>query len=110
VIGNDRYEHARPLANPANDATAMATLLRQLGFHVTFRADADLGSMRGALREFVDRLPAEPDPDAVALVYFAGHGVQIAGQNYLVPIDAKMTRDFEVPDETLAMDSLMRAL
>jgi len=110
VIGNDLYEHARPLANPGNDAVAMAVLLRRLGFHVTLRTDADLRRMREGLREFVDRLPSEPAPDSVALVYFAGHGVQIAGQNYLVPVDAKMARDFEVPDETLSMDAVMRAL
>ncbi|MAS93593.1 MAG: hypothetical protein CMO55_10410 [Verrucomicrobiales bacterium] len=110
VIGNDAYEHARPLANPCNDATAMAKLLRNLGFTVTFRTDADLKSMKGALREFVDGLPRERDPDAVALVYFAGHGVQIDGKNYLIPVDAEMARDYEVPDETLSMDSIMGGL
>lgn len=110
VIGNDAYEHARQLANPRNDATAMAKMLSNLGFNVTFRADADLKSMKGALREFIDGLPAERDPDAVALVYFAGHGVQINGSNYLIPVDAEMARDYEVPDETLSMDSIMQGL
>lgn len=110
IIGNNAYENARPLLNPGNDASDMASLLRKLGFHVTLRTDADLRTMRGALREFVDRLPTTDDPDAVALVYFAGHGVQIGGKNFLIPVDAEMARDYEVPDETLSMDSIMSAL
>lgn len=110
VIGNAEYAHARPLANPGNDATAMASLLRQIGFEVTFRTDASLKSMRGALREFVDGLPVEPDPESVALVYFAGHGVQIKGENFLIPVDAEMARDYEVPDETLSMNLIMQGL
>ncbi|MDF1826516.1 MAG: SUMF1/EgtB/PvdO family nonheme iron enzyme [Verrucomicrobiales bacterium] len=110
VIGNSEYLHARPLANPGNDATAMATLLRQIGFEVTFRIDADLRSMRGALREFVDALPVDPEPDSVALVYFAGHGVQMKGENFLIPVDAEMARDYEVPDETLSMNLIMQGL
>lgn len=110
VIGNDAYVHARTLRNPGNDARAMADLLRRIGFDVIHRTDADLKGMRGAVREFVDRLPTERDPNAVALVYFAGHGVQIGGKNYLIPVDAEMTRDYEVPDETLSMDSIMKGL
>ena len=66
--------------------------------------------MKEALREFIDQLPQEKNSNSVALVYFAGHGVQIDGKNYLIPVDAAMTRDYEVPDETLAMDLVMRAL
>ncbi|MCB1207046.1 MAG: SUMF1/EgtB/PvdO family nonheme iron enzyme [Verrucomicrobiae bacterium] len=110
VLGNNAYAHARALANPVNDATAMAGLLGNLGFSVSLHTDADLRTMRAALRDFVASLPANPDADAVALVYYAGHGVQIAGRNYLVPVDAEMARDYEVPDETLAMDTLMSAL
>jgi formylglycine-generating enzyme required for sulfatase activity len=110
VVGNNAYEHARALRNPQNDAAAMAAALRKLGFEVIHRSDADLKSMRGALREFIDRLPAEPDPESVALVYFAGHGVQIDGKNYLIPVDAEMARDYEVSDETLSMNSIMEGL
>lgn len=110
VLGNNAYAHARPLANPVNDATAVAELLDRLGFSVVLRTDADLKTMKGAFRDFVTSLPSAPDPGSVALVYFAGHGVQIGGRNYLVPVDAAMARDYEVPDETLAMDTLMQGL
>lgn len=110
VLGNNAYTHARALANPVNDATAMANLLGRLGFAVALHTDADLKTMKAALRDFIAALPADDDPGSVALVYYAGHGVQIEGRNYLVPIDAEMARDFEVPDETLAMDTLMAGL
>ncbi len=110
IIGNDEYENVRPLTNPGNDATDMADLLERLGFEVTCRIDADLKTMRGALREFVDELPAEQDPDAVALVYFAGHGIQMKGENFLIPVDAEMARDYEVADETLSMNLIMAGL
>jgi len=110
VIGNNGYKHARALVNPKNDATAMAAALEAVGFDVVLRVDADLKTSKAALREFIDKLPKERTPDAVALVYFAGHGVQINGENYLVPVDATMARDYEVPDETIAMNSIMRGL
>lgn len=110
VLGNNAYRHARALANPVNDAEAMGGLLRRLGFAVSLHTDADLKSMKGALRDFIASIPEERDPEAVALVYFAGHGVQIEGRNYLVPVDAEMARDFEVPDETLSMDTILAGL
>lgn len=106
VIGNNAYLHARPLDNPTNDATSIAGSLEQVGFEVTLRTDTDLKSLKAAVREFVQKLPK----GAVALVFYAGHGVQVKGQNYLIPIDAEMAEEYEVPDETLAMDTLMRGL
>ena len=106
VIGNNAYLHARPLDNPTNDATSIADSLEQVGFEVTLRTDTDLKSLKGAVREFVQKLPK----GAVALVFYAGHGVQVKGQNYLIPVDAEMAEEFEVPDETLSMDTLMRGL
>jgi len=106
VIGNNAYLHARPLDNPTNDATSIADSLEQVGFEVTLRTDTDLKSLKGAVREFVQKLPK----GAVALVFYAGHGVQVKGQNYLIPIDAEMAEEYEVPDETLPMDTLMRGL
>ena len=93
VLGNNAYTHARALVNPVNDANAMAATLEKLGFGVTLRVDADLKTMKSALRDFISALPARPDPNAVALIYFAGHGVQINGSNYLIPVDAEMARD-----------------
>jgi uncharacterized caspase-like protein len=106
VIGNNSYANARPLANPINDASVMADSLRSVGFTVILRTDTDLKAMKSAVREFVQALPS----GGVGLVYYAGHGVQVKGQNYLIPIDAAMAEEFEVPDETLALDSLLRGL
>lgn len=106
VIGNNAYLHARPLDNPVNDAAAITASLKEVGFDVTVRTDTDLRGLKGAVREFVQKLPK----GAVALVFYAGHGVQVKGQNYLIPVDAEMAEEFEVPDETLSMDTLMRGL
>lgn len=106
VIGNNAYLHARPLDNPANDAKAIADSLGEVGFEVTLRTDTDLKAMKGAVREFIQKLPE----GSVALVFYAGHGVQVKGQNYLIPVDAAMAEEYEVPDETLSMDTLMRGL
>ena len=106
VIGNRAYEHARALANPGNDAAAISSKLRTLGFSVIERHDTSLKEMKVALREFARSIPRE----GIAFVYYAGHGVQIKGSNYLVPVDAHMAEEFEVPDETMSMDTVMRAL
>jgi hypothetical protein len=84
VIGNSTYpEKVRPLKNPANDANAMASLLRDLHFEVTLKLNATQAQMEDSIREFTQRL----GPGSVALFYYAGHGFQIEGVNYLVPID-----------------------
>ena len=106
VIGNNAYQNARALVNPKNDAIAIAAKLRAVGFDVTERTDATNKGMKDALREFSGKVPE----GSVCLIYYAGHGVQIKGQNYLVPIDAKMAAEYEVPDETLCMDTVVRAL
>lgn len=91
VIGNASYRDA-PLANPVNDARAMAQALRESGFVVIARENADQRSMVGALREFGDRLRG----GGVGVFYYAGHGMQIRGRNYLVPIGANVEREDEV--------------
>ena len=93
VIGMNGYRHAPTLKNPANDARDVTAALRELGFEVVHSADADRLALDAAIRGFSKRI-ADAD---VGLVFFAGHGVQVAGQNYLVPIDAKLesVRDLE---------------
>jgi formylglycine-generating enzyme required for sulfatase activity len=81
VIGNDRYEDA-PLRNARNDAEDLAKALRELGFSVRTVVDADLKTMEKAMAEFVRRIPRE----GVALFHFSGHGIQVEGENYLVPV------------------------
>ena len=89
VIGNSKYKES-PLANPANDARAMAVRLKQLGFKVIERENASLEDMRKATRDFGNQLSMSD----VGLFYYAGHGIQSNGVNYLVPVDA------DIQDET----------
>lgn len=82
VIGNSAYQNVTRLTNPANDAGAMATTLRNAGFDVVdLKRDLNENQMRRTLREFSDRVR---DAD-VAVVYYAGHGMEIDGSNYLIP-------------------------
>jgi hypothetical protein len=91
VIGNGSYANA-PLKNPANDARDLSEALKGLGFSVTLVLDADLSAMSRAIRDFGNAIKR---PDAVALFYYSGHGVQYRGANYLIPAKA----DIQDPDE-----------
>ena len=99
VIGNGAYENA-PLTNPVNDARLMAETLRGLGFDVIERTDADNREMKLAIFELGDRLE-EAGTDAVGLFYYAGHGVQVNGQNYLIPLGAEITKERHVAIEAV---------
>ena len=83
VIGNGAYARVRPLPNPTNDARAMAKSLRDIGFVVTEGTDLDRAAMQATIRDFL----RDAARSQVAVVYYAGHGVQIDGRNYLVPVD-----------------------
>lgn len=96
VIGNSAYK-ASPLRNPVNDATDMANALRELGFKTTLRTNASQRQMKDAIREF----GAELTRGGVGLFYFAGHGVQYKGHNFLVPIGATIEREAHIEDETV---------
>src|SRR5215471_429915 len=89
VIGNGAYRTVGRLANPANDARAMAEILRRLRFDVVPLIDGDRAGMRQALIAFRSKLGA----DGVALLYYAGHGIQVRGKNYLIPVDADITSE-----------------
>ena len=91
VIGNSAYKDA-PLANPVNDARAIALALKESGFSVIVRENIDQRGMLAALREFGDRLRA----GGTGLFYYAGHGMQIKGRNYLIPVGANIDREDEV--------------
>ena len=91
VIGNSFYETG-PLKNPANDATDIASALKRLGFSVILRKNVNLQTMEETIREFGDRLKR----GGVGLFYYAGHGIQIAGKNYLIPIDAEIKKETDV--------------
>lgn len=89
VIGNSAYEHVQRLTNPEADSSAVAESFRSAGFEVVeLRKNLTVSNMRRALRDFADTVK---DAD-VAVVYFAGHGLEIDGTNYLVPVDAVLAR------------------
>ncbi|WP_408093934.1 caspase domain-containing protein, partial [Rhodoplanes sp. SY1] len=86
VVGNASYRATSRLANPPNDAGDVAAALRRLGFSVTSLGDVDYDRMRRALLEF-SRAAGQAE---IAMVYFAGHGIELGGENYLVPVDAEL--------------------
>lgn len=105
VIGNSNYPTA-PLKNPGNDARAIAKSLKELGFEVTLRENASQRDLAAAIRQFGSSI----SPGSVALFYFAGHGMQVKGRNYLVPVDADIQVEDEVPysaiDANLVLDKM----
>jgi hypothetical protein len=107
VIGNSNYQHVGRLPNPVNDAAAIATLLRFAGFAVVEpRSDIGRVQMRRAISDFAETMR---DSD-IAVIYFAGHGIEVDGTNYLIPFDAVLARDFDVEDETISLDCVLRAI
>jgi formylglycine-generating enzyme required for sulfatase activity/uncharacterized caspase-like protein len=105
VIGNAAYVD-RPLRNPVNDAQLMQTTLRELGFQVQVATDVDRRGLLAALRDFEARARGAE----VALFYFAGHGAQVGGANYLIPINAPIRNETDVPDEALDASSVLRRI
>jgi formylglycine-generating enzyme required for sulfatase activity len=105
VIGNSTYKNA-PLSNPANDATDMVIALRANGFKVIRRTNASQRDMRSAIREFA----AELRRAEVGLFYFAGHGVQVRGNNYLVPVDADIQSEADAEDLSIDANYVLRTM
>ena len=106
VVGNAAYEHAPPLANPRNDAEDMAALLRRLGFQVTAGLDLTDAAMEDRVRAFSRQARAAK----VALFFYAGHGMQVDGVNYLVPVDAQLADEADLPFETVALDLVLKRM
>jgi formylglycine-generating enzyme required for sulfatase activity len=105
VIGNSSYKNA-PLTNPKNDANDIAIKLKSLGFSVKLLIDANRRSMRYAMRNFSKKIKK----GGIGLFYYAGHGIQIKGQNYLIPINADIQQEFDVNDEALAADNILEIM
>ena len=104
VMGNSAYQNVNPLNNPRNDSDAMAAMLKSAGFDVvTLKRDLTVTAMRRALRDFSDTVR---DAD-VAVVYFAGHGMEIDGTNYVIPVDAVLERDIDAFDEAIPLDRFL---
>jgi uncharacterized caspase-like protein len=107
VLGNSAYQNVPQLANPVNDGAVVAATLKAAGFDVVdSRHDLPAAETRRALRDFSDRAR---DAD-IAVVYYAGHGMEVDGTNYLIPVDAKLERDTDVYDEALSLDRVLVAI
>ncbi len=107
VIGNSEYRSAAFLPNPRRDAKAVADTLRQVGFQtVDLKMDLDRDAMVKTLRTFRD----QADKADWALIYFAGHGIEINRVNYLIPIDAKLLDERDVEAEAMSYEELLRAI
>jgi tetratricopeptide (TPR) repeat protein len=106
VIGNGAYANVKALPNPPNDARAIARSLRDIGFAVSEGIDLDRPAMQKMTRDFL----REAVRAQIAVVYYAGHGVQIDGRNYLIPVDAKLETGHTVTETMIDMDTILAAL
>jgi uncharacterized caspase-like protein len=107
VIGNSSYQHVTRLVNPANDAAAISATLKGAGFEVVqLKRDLKVSEMRRALRDFSDSVRGAD----VAVVYYAGHGIEIDGTNYMIPVDAVLERDIDAFDEAIPLDRIMAVI
>ena len=106
VIGNSAYTNS-PLKNPKNDATLMADTLEDVGFKVTRLFDADQRTMKRAMIDFGRKLRSS---DSVGLFYYAGHGVQVDGENFLIPIGALIGDELEVGIEAVSINEFLRTM
>src|SRR5712672_445416 len=107
VLGNSAYQNVARLANPVYDGAMIAATLKNAGFDVVEeRHDLPAAETRRTLRDFADRAR---DAD-IAVVYYAGHGMEVDGTNYLIPVDAKLERDTDVYDEALSLDRVLVAI
>jgi uncharacterized caspase-like protein len=108
VVGNGAYAKS-PLATTANDAGLIAQTLQAAGFDVVGARDLDGDTLRKSLRDFIQKAQAS-GPGTVAMIYLAGYGVQLAGENYFIPVDSNITRDTDIPTEALRISDYARQL
>jgi uncharacterized caspase-like protein len=109
VIGQSSYRAVPALPNAGNDAKRMAELLASAGFDVTSAPDLSQSDMRQAISDFAGKV-ATSGAGAVALVFYAGHGIQVDGENYLVPVDVDPKRDADIPLQAVRLNDLMNTL
>jgi uncharacterized caspase-like protein len=108
VVGNGAYAKS-PLATAANDAGLIAQTLQAAGFDVVGARDLDGDTLRRSFRDFIQKAETS-GPGTVAMVYLAGYGIQIAGENYFIPVDSSISRDTDVPIEGLRISDYIRQL
>jgi hypothetical protein len=106
VIGNGTYQNVPSLPNPTNDATDLSLSLGRLGFSVTTLKDARYDDIRRALIDFSSRANGAE----IALIFFAGHGIQVGGENWLIPVDARLDTDVNVANETIGLQAFTHAV
>lgn len=109
VIGQSDYRSVPALPNPANDARAMTQLLTDSGFQVSAASDLSQDQLRQKVSEFAGQI-ASRGPDTVALVFYAGHGLQIDGENYLVPVDIDVKREADIPIQAVRLNDVLNTL
>jgi uncharacterized caspase-like protein len=108
VVGNGAYAKS-PLATAANDAGLIAQTLQAAGFDVVGARDLDGDTLRKSFRDFIQKAEAS-GPGTVAMVYLAGYGMQLAGENYFIPVDSSLSRDVDIPIEGLRIGDYIRQL
>lgn len=106
VIGNAAYRHAPPLPNPGNDARDIGQALRELGFEVIEAFDLDKRALDEALQAFARRLATS----STVLVFYAGHGLQVGGVNYLLPVDARLEHERDLAFQAVRLDTIAQLL
>jgi uncharacterized caspase-like protein len=108
VVGDGNYEKV-PLATAANDAGLVAQTLQAAGFDVIGARDLDADGLRNSFRDFIDKVQAAP-ANTVAMIYLSGYAIQLAGENYFIPVDAKISHDTDIPIEGLRISDYTRQL
>jgi uncharacterized caspase-like protein len=103
VIGISAYNFVPHLATPADDGSAVAKMLKDIGFDVISQSNVDNVGFRRAVRDFTMKAR---DAD-MAIVFYAGHGIEVRGTNYLIPTDAKLASDMDVSDEAISLDRIV---
>jgi Caspase domain len=109
VIGQSAYRAVVALPNPVNDARAVTQLLTDSGFEVTSVADLSQKDMNRQISEFAAKIAAK-GPDTVALLFYAGHGLQVDGENYLLPVDIDVQREADIPLQAVRLNDLLNTL
>jgi uncharacterized caspase-like protein len=106
VIGNSKYSQATPLTNPANDANDLAAALKASGFEVILGLDLDKRGFDAKVRNFAELL----DGSDVAVFFYAGHGLQVSGRNYLIPVDARLGSERDLDFDAISLDLVLKQM
>jgi uncharacterized caspase-like protein len=109
VIGQSAYRAVTPLPNPANDAKAVSQLLGDAGFEVMESGDLSQNDLRRAVGDFAAKI-AQKGPDTVALMFYAGHGLQVDGENFLMPVDIDPKREADIPLQAVRLNDVLNTL